>query len=97
MPTREEILDEERRVRRVRLIVDLTCAVIVQSGMVRAEAEALVGAARARILELFPGREQTFDLVYAPRFQRLLDEFTRPNDPPACVTLSFAPRPQDGH
>lgn len=81
MPTREEIQDEDRRARRARTIVDFTSNVIMQSGMRRSEAEALVRAARAAVLALFPGREQTYELLYAPRFHRLLDEFTRP-DPP---------------
>jgi len=79
MATLEELRDEDRRVRRVRLIVDFTSNVIMQSAMARSEAERLVGAVRSRVLELFPGREQTFDLLYTSRFRRLLDEFTRPD------------------
>ena len=44
MPTREEIEDERRRARRVRQIVDFTCAMIAQSQMARRDAEALVDA-----------------------------------------------------
>ncbi len=78
LPTRDEIEDEQRRARRVRQIVDFTCAMIAQGHLPRHDAEALVRAARDRILELFPGREQTYEIVCAPRFRRLLDEFTRP-------------------
>ncbi len=88
-PTREEIEDEQRRARYVRLIVDFTSSVIMQGRMVRTEAEALVRAARAKILELFPGREQTYELLYAPRFQRLLDEFTHPDEPPRGIIVEF--------
>jgi hypothetical protein len=28
------------------------------------------------VLELFPGKEDVFDLVLAPRFARILDEFS---------------------
>lgn len=93
MPTREEIEDEQRRARRVRQIVDFTCAMIGQGQLPRRDAEELVAAARARILELFPGREQTYEIVCAPRFRRMLDEFTRP-DPvvPRGVVLSFPAR-----
>ena len=31
--------------------------------------------ARGQALELFPGRSDVFDLVLAPRFRRILDEF----------------------
>ncbi len=93
MPTREEIEDERRRARRVRQIVDFTCAMIAQGQMPREDAEELVLAARARILDLFPGGEQTYEIVCAPRFRRILDEFTRPA--PAVrhgVVLSFPSR-----
>lgn len=78
MPTREEIEDERLRARRVRQIVDFTCAMIAQSQMARRDAVQLVEAARGRILELFPDGEQTYEIVCAPRFRRLVDEFTRP-------------------
>ena len=76
MPPPNEFRDEEIRLRRVRLIVDFTSNLIMQSGMARGEAERLVHVARLSILELFPGRDQTFDLLYARRFRRLIDEFT---------------------
>lgn len=78
MATPEEIRDEERRARWVRIIVDFTSSVIMQSRLSRAEAEALVGVTRRKLLELFPGREQTYELIYAPRFRRLVDEFAAP-------------------
>lgn len=81
-PTAEEVREESRRVRYVQFIVHLTSNVIMQGGMTRAEAEALVDAARARILDLFPGRDETYEVLYSRRFSRLLDEFTRP-DPTA--------------
>ncbi len=93
MPTREEIEDEKLRARRVRQIVDFTCAMIAQTQMARREALELVEAARNRILELFPGREQTYEIVCAPRFRRMLDEFTRPDPEPRRGTvLAFRTR-----
>lgn len=68
------VADEQRRARRLQMTVDLACAVIAQQPMARAEAERLVGAARARALELFPDKGHVFDLVLAPRFARLIDE-----------------------
>jgi hypothetical protein len=76
LPTREEIEDELRRARRVRQIVDFTCAMIAQGQLPRRDAEQLVQAARERILDLFPGSEQTYEIVCAPRFRRMLEEFT---------------------
>ena len=89
--TPEEIEDEARRARYVRLIVDFTSSVIMQSSLGRGEAEALVGAARRKVLELFPGRDETFEILYARRFRRLVDEFTRPDGPRAVITFSGIP------
>jgi hypothetical protein len=44
------------------------------------------------VLELFPGREETFEIVYARRFQRLVDEFTRPDSRNEAVILPFPVR-----
>ena len=38
------------------------------------EAVRLVRGVRERALELFPGKENTYDLLYAPRFARILRE-----------------------
>lgn len=76
LPTLDELRDEQRRIRRVRVIVDFTTAVLQQSRMSRAEGEALVSAARDRILELFPGSEHTYEIIYSRRFGRLLDSCT---------------------
>jgi hypothetical protein len=58
---------------------------IAQGGIDRAEAEALVAATRRRALELFPGKGDTFDLVLAPRFARLIGEFVGPVRPANVV------------
>jgi len=82
VPTPEELRDEQRRVRRVQLIVAVASHLIMQERPTRAEGEAIVQAARARILELFPGREETYEILYARRFERLLNEFAREAAPP---------------
>ena len=70
-----EIEHENKMIRRLRFLVDLTFAVIAQDNDMTLELGwehvlALKGAAVA----MFPGKEETFDLVYLPRFSRLLAE-----------------------
>jgi len=72
------------------MVVDLTPAVIVQGRLSRAEAEELVAAARRRALQLFPDKESTYEIVLAPRFARLMDEFVGPA--PGGRVLPFPPR-----
>ncbi len=76
-PTPEALADEQRRAARLRRTVDVACAWLRQARPSREEGEALVAFVRERALELFPGRDDVFSLVLAPRFARILDEFCR--------------------
>ncbi len=78
MTREEELRDEERRVRLLRMTVDFTANLLLARGLTRAEGEALVARCRERALALFPGKEGVWDLVLAPRFARLLQECTPP-------------------
>ncbi len=71
---REAVEQEERRVRQLRLLVDMTAAIIRTRPLSRAEAEEAVAQLRWRALALFPDKGATFDLIYQPRFSRLIDE-----------------------
>ena len=66
---------ERRRMRRLRMIVDLTTNLIQsdQTLSVR-EGRCLVECARKAILELIPGFEQQYEMFIAPRFERVLSE-----------------------
>jgi hypothetical protein len=72
MATPEELDDEDRRVRQLRTAVQLTFSVIAQTDVPLADAEAMVAAVRHTAGRLFPGKESVFDLIYLPRFRRLL-------------------------
>jgi len=68
------IADERRRARELRVTVDLTASLLRQARLSRTEAERLAEATRRRALDLFPGKADTYDLIVAPRFRRILDE-----------------------
>jgi hypothetical protein len=73
--TRDDAIAEEtRRIRRLQLTVRLVMNVISQSNLPFEEAADLVAATRRVALQLFPGKERTYDLLYKPRLQRLLIE-----------------------
>ncbi|MFQ5851149.1 MAG: hypothetical protein ACE5JU_11260 [Candidatus Binatia bacterium] len=71
---KEALKAEERRLQKLRKIVDLTAAVVWQADLTLLEAQKLIADARSRALELFPDKGETFDLIYGPRFRRLLAE-----------------------
>lgn len=78
--SREALAEERRRLGILRTVVDLTCSLLAQQRMTRHEAERLVAAARRQVLELFPDKEETYELILAPRFERLMNEFAGRRD-----------------
>jgi len=80
------VKEEQSRADRLRRTVDVACAVLRQGRLTRSEGEAVVALAREHALSLFPGKGDVFDLVLAPRFARILDEFC---PPPRARVLKF--------
>ncbi len=69
------IQEEEKKIRRLRFLVDLTTNVLYQdSSMTLEEARAMVRNTEKAILAMFPDKQQTFDIVLLPRFERILHE-----------------------
>jgi hypothetical protein len=69
------IADETRLIRRLRILADLTTALIAQdSSLTLEQGWQHVEALKAAAMAMFPGKEEVFDLVYLPRFSRLLAE-----------------------
>ena len=66
------IEEENRRIRTLRLLVDFSLTYIAQAKLPLEEAQAVVQGVRKQALRLFPEKEETFDLIYLPRFQRLM-------------------------
>jgi hypothetical protein len=87
----EAVADEMRRADVVRRTVDVACALLRQSRLTRAEAESVVAFTRERVLQLFPGKEDVWGLVLAPRFARILDE-SCPCPPARARVLPFRRR-----
>jgi hypothetical protein len=70
-----EIENENKLIRRLRFLVDLTFATLAQDNdLTLDQAWEHVTALKGAALAMFPGKEETFDLVYLPRFSRLLAE-----------------------
>jgi hypothetical protein len=70
-----EILEENRKVRRLQIVVDLVMNLLWQSDDLPVEEAAeLVAATRQFALNLFPDKELTYDLIYQSRFRRLMSE-----------------------
>jgi len=74
MATEDEIREENRKVRRLQIVVDLVMNCLWQEDLPIEEASEMVAATRQFALSLFPDKGPTYDLIYKPRFQRLLTE-----------------------
>ena len=67
--------DEERRIQWLRVQVDVTRAILYQDPELDLEtAREMVVELRREVLKQFPGKEDTFDLILLPRFERILRE-----------------------
>ncbi len=70
----EALAEEGRRMRRLRLLVDLATVVVRERPLSRDEALQVVEHLRDHVVSLFPDKGEVFDLIYRPRFGRLIDE-----------------------
>jgi hypothetical protein len=77
---REDLIrEEEKKMRRLRFIVDLAEAVLMQSSLTLRESLDLMDQTKKAALVLFPDKESVYDLIYLPRFRRIIHErFTIP-------------------
>lgn len=74
MATPQEIAEENRKIRFLRMLVDFSIQLILQGDLPLEEALKLVEGVKGHACRLFPGKEETFELIYRPRFQRILAE-----------------------
>ena len=74
MASQQEICEENRKVRRLQFVVNLVLNVVAQSDLPIEEASELVANTRKFALNLFPDKELAYDIIYQPKFKRLLAE-----------------------
>lgn len=73
--TPQELQDEQRKLRRLQIMVNMVMSVISQDlSLTIDEASEMVADTRRAALAMFPGKELAFDLIYRPRLQRLMRE-----------------------
>jgi hypothetical protein len=71
---KQALLAEERKLRRLRRAMDVAAALLWQVDLTLDEARDVVNHAKHTALQLFPDKEETFDLIYGSRFRRILVE-----------------------
>ena len=67
--------EEARLIRRLQLMMNLVMQTIAQdSSLTIDDASQMIADARTAALAMFPGKELAYDLIWRPRFQRLMRE-----------------------
>lgn len=70
----QKLAEEQCNMRLLRAIVDFTTAVLRQGNLTIPEAIELIQVTKKRVLQLFPDKEDVYDLIYRPRFERIIQE-----------------------
>jgi hypothetical protein len=74
MMDEREIREENRKIRYLRFLVDFSILSIQQEDLLLEEALERVEDMKRAACSLFPGKEETFELIYRPRFNRVIEE-----------------------
>ena len=74
-PAAEEQAEEKKRLRRMQIMMNMVMQTIAQDTTLTVdEASQMTADARKAALAMFPGKELAYDLIWRPRFQRLMRE-----------------------
>lgn len=73
-PDPQAVKEENRKLRYLKFLVDLALQEIRAGRYTHEEATRVVENVRTQALKLFPGKETAFDVIYRPRFQRVIAE-----------------------
>ena len=67
--------DENRKIRRLQIMMNMVMSVISQdTDLTIEEASELVANSKRAALAMFPDKEFAYDILYKPRLQRLMNE-----------------------
>jgi pyridoxal/pyridoxine/pyridoxamine kinase len=73
--TAEELAEEQKLIRRLQMMMNMVMQVIAQDATLSIdEASQMIADSRKAALAMFPGKELAYDLIWRPRFQRLMRE-----------------------
>ncbi len=71
----EEQAQEQKLIRRLQMIMNMVMQVIAQDASLTVDdAAQMIADSRKAALAMFPGKELAYDLIWRPRFQRLMRE-----------------------
>jgi hypothetical protein len=67
--------EEQKLIRRLQMMMNMVMQVIAQDGSLTIDdASQMIADSKTAALAMFPGKELAYDLIWKPRFQRLMRE-----------------------
>jgi hypothetical protein len=69
------MVDPRQAMRDLQRLADRVCVLILSSDLAAIDIEIEKNKVRERCLELYPDREELYEMIYESRFQRLWDQF----------------------
>ncbi len=71
----EDLAEEQKLIRRLQVMMNMVMQVIAQDASLTVDdAAQMIADSRKAALAMFPGKELAYDLIWRPRFQRLMRE-----------------------
>ena len=71
----EEQVEEQKLIRRLQMMMNMILQVIAQDPSLSVDdASQMIADGKKAALAMFPGKELAYDLIWKPRFQRLMRE-----------------------
>jgi len=78
--TQLDAIEESRLIRRLQMMMNMVMQCIAQDGSLTIdEASQMIADSRKAALAMFPGKELAYEILWRPRFQRLMRERFRIN------------------
>jgi hypothetical protein len=79
-PRTPEQLEEQKLIRRMQMMMNLVLQTVAQDNSLTIdEASQMIADAKTAALSMFPGKDLAYDLIWKPRFQRVMQERFRIN------------------
>ena len=75
VPNSYDPVEEDRRIRRLQFMMGLVMQTIAQDGSLSIDnASQMIADSKKAALALFPDKELAYEIIWTPRFQRLMRE-----------------------
>ena len=72
--------DPRDEMREIQRMANWVCVLILDTDLPAVDIEIEKNKVRDRCLELYPDREDLYDMIYESRFQRLWEQFREPQE-----------------